>query len=494
MTRQGLSLLQRYENTGLLAELEEAIKSLGKGNGLIPDDYPYKSGPLGNLGISYLRRFERLGDIVDLDEAITTQQQAVRLTPDDHPDKPGRLNNLGTSFLRRCQHLGDLADLDEATAAQQQVVHLTSDGHLNKPRYLNNLGKAFLCRFERLGDIADLDDAITTEQQAVHLTPDGHPHQSMYLNDLGSAFCAQLAHHPDNVTLGQAISTYSRSARSISGSPSVRFTAAHMWATLCSSDHSNETFDAYSTLLELLPRMVWLGRTVEQRHNDISIISDAVPNAAAAAIRRGKFDLALEWLEQGRSVVWGQMLQPLDQLRRHCPNEAQELEKISHALESAHMVQYPAHSDTTTSQTLEEAARAHRRLADAYDRIVRRIRDLPNFEDFLRPRNSASLCSAAISGPVVIVNAHTTRCDALILRPHSSQVYHVALPGFQASAALEVQTRLVGLTRGFMGDAYSEDDSAGSLSDILGQLWLHVVEPILSYLGVSRLLFLRSPR
>jgi hypothetical protein len=70
-----------------------------------------------------------------------------------------------------------------------------------------------------------------------------------------------------------------------------------MWATLCFSVHSNEAIDAYSALI--LPRVVWLGRTVEQRYKDISTIGDAVTDAAAATIHLSKFDLALESLEQG---------------------------------------------------------------------------------------------------------------------------------------------------------------------------------------------------
>ena len=230
--------------------------------------------------------------------------------------------------------------------------------------------------------------------------------------------------------------------------------------------------------------------------------------AAAAAIHLGKFDLALEWLEQGQSIVWGQMLQlctPLDDLHQHHPQEVNGLKKISCALESAGMAQNLIHSNSSevaVSQTLEEAARAHHCLADEYDHIVKHIHSFPNFGDFLLPRKSASLCSAAISGPVVIVNAHTTHCDALILHSHSSRVCHVVLPGLQASAVHDMQLQSARLTWGanaFCRDyaPYSEDGLEGlqpgmsvKLSDILEQLWLHIVEPILHYLEVSFLMLL----
>jgi hypothetical protein len=143
-------------------------------------------------------------------------------------------------------------------------------------------------------------------------------------------------------------------------------------------------------------------------------------DAAAAAIQLGKFDLALEWLEQGRSIVWGQMLRlrnPLDNLREHHPKEANEPEKISRTLDSTRVTYSDplALSSNNTPQSLEEVAQAHHRLAEEYDHVLPRIRNIPGFGEFLQPDRSASLCTAAISGPVVIVNTDKSRCDAFIL-------------------------------------------------------------------------------
>ena len=187
---------------------------------------------------------------------------------------------------------------------------------------------------------------------------------------------------------------------------------------------------------------------------DILTIGYAVADAAAAAIHFGKFGLALEWLEQGRSIVWGQMLQlrtPLDVLRQHHPDEADELELVSRALDSASITSSLDHSSSSsdsTSQSLEMVAQAHRRRAKEYDHILARIRNFPGFSDFLRPKKSISLCSAAICGPVIVVNASSIRCDALILLPHSSQVSHVPLPALHISAVQGMQLQLAGSTRG----------------------------------------------
>ena len=89
---------------------------------------------------------------------------------------------------------------------------------------------------------------------------------------------------------------------------------------------------------------------------------------------------------------------------------------------------------------------------------------------------------------MVIVNAHKARCDALILLPRSSQVSHVPLPGLEVSAVQGMRLQFTRLTR--EADAlqrhyapYRADST--SLLDILGRLWSHIVEPVLSHLEVG---------
>ena len=485
-----ISLLTRFARLGNIRDLDEVITAQQQAVHITPDDHPDKPACLNNLGNSLRARFERLGDIGDLEEAINAQQQAVHITPDGHPHQPARLNNLGNSLRARFERLGDIGDLEEAITAQQQAVHITPDGHPDKPARLNNLGNSLRARFERLGDIGDLEEAITAQQQAVGLTPGGHPNKPGYLSDLGTCLYTQFRHQPESTTLARAISAYSQSAKSSSVPPSVRFAAAREWARLCFPTHVSEALDAFSTLIELLPRVVWLGRTVEQRYKDIPALGDAVVDAVAAAVHLGEFNLALEWLEQGRSIVWGQMLQlrsPLDELRQHHPNEAAKLEKISHCLDSAGTIPLGA-SSNKSPHSLEAAVQAHRRLAGEYDCVLAHIRDLPGFGEFLRPKKSASFCHAVTSGPVIVVNAHPMRCDALILLPYSFQVSHVPLPALQVAAVKKMQIQLAELTRGadVLPRRFAHQNEVGaSLPDILGQLWSCVVEPVLSHLSVS---------
>jgi hypothetical protein len=57
---------------------------------------------------------------------------------------------------------------------------------------------------------------------------------------------------------------------------------------------------------------------VPPRHEQLAEIGDVVRAPAATAIEQEQYALAMEWLEQGRSIVWGQVLNlrsPVDRLR-----------------------------------------------------------------------------------------------------------------------------------------------------------------------------------
>jgi hypothetical protein len=72
LAQHGMSPLQRYENSGVLAELEEGINAPGIASGFIPENHPMKPACLNNLGNPFRCRFKRLGDVVERDHGSAT--------------------------------------------------------------------------------------------------------------------------------------------------------------------------------------------------------------------------------------------------------------------------------------------------------------------------------------------------------------------------------------------------------------------------------------
>ncbi|KID95310.1 TPR Domain containing protein, partial [Metarhizium majus ARSEF 297] len=83
---------------------------------LMPVDHPDQAAYLNNLGNKLEGRYERTGVIADLEEAIRVARQAVDLTPVDHPDRAGWLNDLGNKLEGRYKRTGEMADLEEASS------------------------------------------------------------------------------------------------------------------------------------------------------------------------------------------------------------------------------------------------------------------------------------------------------------------------------------------------------------------------------------------
>ncbi|KAF8119287.1 CHAT domain-containing protein [Boletus edulis] len=408
----GLSYITRFERLGELRDLEDAISTHRDAVYLTPDGHPDKPTYLDNLGLSFRARFEHLGELRDLEDAISTHRDAVHLTPDGHPDKPGRLNNLGLSFRARFLRLGELRDLEDAISTHRDAVHLTLDGHPDKLGRLNNLGLSFRARFEHLGELGDLEDAISTHRDAVHLTPDGHPDKPGRLNNLGLSFISRFERLGELRDLEDAISLYSHAASVPIGPISVRFDASSNWILCARRIRHPSLLRAHSIAINLLPQLAWIGLSLAHRYAELKRGADVVREAAAAALDSGFPELAVEWLEQGRSIVWGELLQlrgSYEQLSSAHPDHARRLRELSAALDDAGATREKSLS------TFSESTDDPMHLADTHHKLLQDIRRLPDF---------SQLRASAHSGPVVMLNAAETRCDALIVLADVDHVIH----------------------------------------------------------------------
>ncbi|KAF8127388.1 hypothetical protein EV363DRAFT_1344622 [Boletus edulis] len=499
MNNLGNSFRARFERLGELRDLEDAISTHRDGVHLTPDGHPDKPTCLSNLGLSFITRFKRLGELRDLEDAISTHRDAVHLTPDGHPDKPGRLNNLGNSFRARFLRLGELRDLEDAISTHRDGVHLTPDGHPDKPTCLNTLGLSFITRFLRLGELRDLEDAISTHRDAVHLTPDGHPDKPGRLNHLGSSFRARFERLGELRDLEAAISLYSHAASVPIGPISDRFRASRNWILCARRIHHPSLLRAYSIAINLLPQLAWIGLSLTHRYAELRRGADVVREAAAAALDSGFPELAVEWLEQGRSIVWGELLQlrgSYEQLSSAHPDHARRLRELSAALDDAGATRekpLSTFSESTddpihrATQTLQQVVDTHRTLAIERDKLLQDIRRLPHFNRFLLPKDFSQLRASAHSGPVVVLNAAERRCDALIVLANVDHVIHVPLPNFTFQRSIDLQGILKSFLRCTLVERTGQVErwDRGTWETFLSPLWKCVVEPVMDALAFS---------
>jgi tetratricopeptide (TPR) repeat protein len=212
----GVMLGTRYERTGEMGDLEEAISVAREAVESTLDDHPDRAGKLSSLGNKLGRRYERTGEMGDLEEAISVARQAVESTPDNHPDRAAWLSNLGVMLGRRYERTGEMGDLEEAISIARQAVESMPDDHRDRTTRLNNLGVMLESRYERTGEMGDLEEAISVARQAVESTPDDHPDRAAWLSNLGNKLESRYERTGEMGDLEEAISVARQAVESTS--------------------------------------------------------------------------------------------------------------------------------------------------------------------------------------------------------------------------------------------------------------------------------------
>ncbi|CAE6451585.1 unnamed protein product [Rhizoctonia solani] len=490
----GASHIVRLQHLGELEDLGKAIEYQSRAVSLTPDDHPHLSSHLSNIAASYSIRFNLLGDLDDLNKAIEYDSCAVALIPDDHPDFADRLANLGVSYSHRFDCLGELEDVENAIEYESGSVALTPESHPHLPRRLANLGAFHSDRFERFGTLDDLEKAIQFGSSALALTPAGHPDLLFQHFNFAKSCLLQYHSTEDASCLQRSLDSFRMATQPLTGAPRDRFAYAFRWAKLAAKYGSLNCLEAYQTAIDLLPQFIWLGATTGQRYHDLLQAQNLAVEATSVAIHSSNYELALEWIEHARCVVWNQILMlrsPVDRLRSSHPELATRLQVIANQLRTAGSGSREAQA-LSSGGTLaaEQVAQGHRRLAKEYNDLLSRARTLPGFEDLLLPIKASKLVGAAQNGPVVVINCHEDRCDALVILPGEDNVTHIPLPNFTGENARYTRSKMEKSLRSRGRTEFNverrpvfvvgEDTDFESMLEVL---WYDVVKPILDSLG-----------
>ncbi|PPQ77256.1 hypothetical protein CVT26_005815, partial [Gymnopilus dilepis] len=441
-------------------------------------------------------------DLHDIAESIQLQQRAVKLTPEGHADLPSWLNNLGNSFLRRFAQTGNLSDIAESIQLRQRAAELTPEGHSDLPTVLNNLGNSFTSRFGETAEPTDISEAIQIHQQAIKLTPDCHSHLPERQHSLGNSLLLRYKSAQNVTDALLAHFSYRASALSMTGPPSLCLESARRWASLVPETFPSETLTAHARVIELISIIAGMENTSKRRHELLKGLSYDSTRAAAAALSVNQPSKALEWLEAGRCVVWNQTNQlrtPLDDLKAQHPRLADRFRLLSEQLEHlgsrADPRQPGVKMPMQVNMSLEAEAHHHFKLAKEREQLLATIREMPGFENFLRPKSFAELMRGIPEeGATVVINSDESRCDALILFAGIVEPIVVRLENFtyekatSLAEALRVRLQTRGLQSRYPDEARENTrgmrsaDENNFLQAILHDLWTDLVEPILKQL------------
>jgi tetratricopeptide (TPR) repeat protein len=498
LTNLGNGLWTRFERTVDLADADTAVQASRDAVRITPTDHPARALHFQCLGSALWARFERTGNPGDADEALQAAHDALAATPIDHPDRAMRSSNLGNGLLRRFERMGRVPDLEDAIQALCDALAVPPADHPMRAIYQYNLGNGLLTRFERMDTLSDLDEAIQAYRDALTTAPADHPDNARCLYWLGVALRNRFEQTEDPADLGDAMDVLRSAAELEVGIPRARLRAARGWGSLAASvGDAGEAMAGFAASVRLLPVVAWrgLGRGVREMH--LAEFSGLASEAAAWALEMGQPELAVELLEQGRSVLWAQTLQTRSDLTRldeAAPDLAARMDEIRAALDihdhgdrardATPMMAPEGVAVIAESRDPGRTAERQRRLVEEWDGLVAQARAVLGDETFLGTTPFAQLRHAAAGGPVVInVSAH--RCDALIVTLNGVQP--IPLPHLTLDLAIHQTNAWLTIleTAAANPGVATQANLTQTLLAVLAWLWDTITEPVLKAIGYT---------
>ncbi|MGW0434512.1 CHAT domain-containing protein [Micromonospora sp. NPDC003197] len=502
----GPALMRRFEAYGLAADLDGAVDLLREAVDRPVLSPNHLCGEMINLAAALINRFLRDRDVADLNEAIAHSRRAVELA--EREDHPRYLFTLGTALVYRSQHTGRRFDLDEAIEVGQTALAAAGTrDDANRARA--NLGNRLRSRFLLGRNPEDLDAAVTHLRAAAAAdpSPNARLNLALALRDRGPerrddlleavdefrhVLTAMPPGSPVHLTartgLAQVLGDLGHAEEAVAVLDGVaemgadrsfdRMDAlvmlAGLRAELAADGRAgwNDAARAYGDAVAQLHLTVWRGLGAADRDALLQRWANVACDAAAAAISAGFPRRAVELLDHGRSLWWGQVLDgraELIALRASHPDLADRLAALRE--------DQPVGTDEPAN-----AAR-RRRLAQEWDEVVAAVRTRPGLANFLLPMPFVELAEAATDGPVVLVNVSRHRCDALVLTERD--VHVVPLPELSVAQADERTGRYLETVTQVGVGGLSSGPREQVLLGYLEWLWDAVAAPVIAALPPS---------
>jgi CHAT domain-containing protein len=284
----------------------------------------------------------------------------------------------------------------------------------------------------------------------------------------------------DTDSLNVAMHHFEAAANFVPGGLLYRLQASLSWVHHADLHRHSTELEAYGTSMQLMDAYMSATASVSSRHSAMKDFPRSLAvDAASCALRSGDVRRAVELLEQGRTIIWTQLTRlrtPLDSLQTRSDHAAALVKRFRDL--SSLLDKLPAsHADGTPSVDVEAAATHYRHLVENWNGVVEEIRTIEGFSRFLLPPMFTDLQEAARDGPIIMLIASKSSCDAIIIT-HTRPPTSIQLP-----TDLKKLTRLVLELQEAIGKDAGPKGNQTALIKALRQLWSDVVRPVTENLG-----------
>jgi CHAT domain-containing protein/tetratricopeptide (TPR) repeat protein len=481
------ALNTRFTQRGNGKDIDEAITLHREALHLMLRGHTHMHRLLGDLANALSTRFKHRGNDKDIDEAITVHIKALDLTSVGHPDRFASLSNLASQLSDRFQQRGNENDLNKAILLHTEALNLTQLGHPERFGLLNNLAGVFMVRFVHDGNVHDLYEALANARSAWSLLTKNDPCQLLAHGTLATTYLhfhqSRLHSGGNDVdSLSAAMGHFKAGADVVSGGLLSRLRISLHWVREANKYAHSTLLEAYATSMQLLDAYMSVTASVSSRHDTMKLFPPTLAvDAASCALRRGEVCLAVELLEQGRTLIWTQMARfrtPLDNFQEqgnHAHAPVKKFREFSYLLDKP-PVEFPEGIPKAKEEA--EAVR-YKHLVDGWNEALQDIRTLEGFSRFMLPPQLSDLRVAARDGPIIVLIASESSCNAIIIH-HQQSPISVPL----STDVTKLQRLVVTLRQTVQRDTDPKEPQ-GKLIAVLRDLWVDVVCPVVQKLGES---------
>ncbi|KAI1361711.1 hypothetical protein F5Y08DRAFT_347631 [Xylaria arbuscula] len=488
----GHLLQARFETTGVISDLPEAVQI---GREVVNGVPGVLSRPvyLNSLCMHLRFLFIRTRNIDHLEEAIRVQRGAITKDTQPDPERSMHLLGLADSLYLRYTEIEVESDLEEAIKLIQEAIDITAESSPNRVTYLTRNSVYFIAKYERTGGRADLDEAVRVAragvlehlgnglihlytstgvvyelqraiefaEEAVEITLGGPEHAEAYkgtgeLADIISLKAEDKVRHRKYIALhlreryqktqqladlDEAIEAANEAAMGTLATileerysrtkavPDIQRAITCHQAALMQSNAQVRTrieggtdvvrsYEAVLLVVSLIPTLISRSHKNSDKQNVLRWVAGIASDAAATALNAAKGPYsALNLLEQSRGA-------DILNLREKHPQLAEEFIRLQGELNLQASSRKALHIHTSQAYQTDKA----------FDQLLVKIRDQPDFRTFLLLPSEEEMKQAALKGStIVVINVSNYRSDAILVQ--ENQIRVLPLPSLRKRAS-----------------------------------------------------------
>ncbi|KAH9020653.1 CHAT domain-containing protein [Lactarius pseudohatsudake] len=367
-------------------------------------------------------------------EEIQHFEELLSNTPLGTPRHKRLLSDLQVWYESKYYHTNDISDMEESIKYGRLSLDATLSHDQQRAAPILSLYSILLLAFRKTSKINYLDESITVGY--ILLEAAQFSNFSIIRRLVSSLLTREqlLGRGEDRL---EAIRLMSLAVDNQYTREPDQFWLSCQWAILARHIGHPTTLAAYKTAMGLVQKSLSFAPTVSIQHTRLVAMGkdcQTMPlDYASFQIKLGRFEEAVETLEQGRALLWSEMRglrTPMVQLVEDDPPLAKKFADINQELEALTTSITPSGRPemgdgvAEGSDGMDPFGRLvvkQRKLVEERGALISQIRDRPGLEGFLKTPSFISLRSAASRGPVIIINHCEWRSDILI-------IFHSSLP------------------------------------------------------------------